>query len=68
MKYRKKQIVFDAVQWFKNGDHPEDKSDMVYPDPNSTTQFHPFLSEGKVVPHFNYSSDFGNEFCEEVEK
>ena len=22
MKYRKKPVVIDAVQWFKNGDHP----------------------------------------------
>lgn len=24
MKYRKKPVVIDATQWFKNGDHPED--------------------------------------------
>jgi len=24
MKYRKKPIVIDATQWFKNGDHPLD--------------------------------------------
>jgi hypothetical protein len=23
MKYRKKPVVVDAVQWFKEGDHPE---------------------------------------------
>ncbi len=23
-KYRKKPVVVEAVQWFKNGDHPED--------------------------------------------
>jgi len=23
-KYRKKPVVIEAVQWFKNGDHPED--------------------------------------------
>ena len=23
MKYRKKPVVIDAVQWFKLGDHPE---------------------------------------------
>jgi hypothetical protein len=22
MKFRKKPIIVDAVQWFKNGDHP----------------------------------------------
>lgn len=24
MKFRKRPIVIDATQWFKNGDHPED--------------------------------------------
>ena len=23
-KYRKKPVIIDAAQWFKNGDHPED--------------------------------------------
>lgn len=26
MKYRKKPVVIDANQWFKNGDHPDDYS------------------------------------------
>lgn len=43
---------FKAVQWFKNGDHPEDDQRMVTPNPDSTTQFEPFLSEGKVVRYF----------------
>jgi len=25
MKYRKKPVVVDAIQWHKNGDHPEVK-------------------------------------------
>src|ERR1700720_774220 len=25
MKYRKKPVVIEATQWFKNGDHPEDR-------------------------------------------
>ena len=24
MKYRKKPVVIEATQWFKNGDHPND--------------------------------------------
>ena len=24
MKYRKKPVVIEAIQWFKNGDHPQD--------------------------------------------
>lgn len=26
MKYRKKPVVIEATQWFKNGDHPKDYS------------------------------------------
>ena len=26
MKFRKKPVVIDATQWFKNGDHPLDYS------------------------------------------
>jgi hypothetical protein len=26
VKYRKKPVVIEATQWFKNGDHPEDYS------------------------------------------
>ena len=49
-KYRKKnQAAKYATQWFKNGDHPDDDCKMLRPDPKSTTQFDPHLSEGKVV-------------------
>jgi len=27
MKYRKKPVVIDATQWFRNGDHPNDYSE-----------------------------------------
>lgn len=27
MKYRKKPVVIEATQWFKNGDHPADYTD-----------------------------------------
>ena len=37
MKYRKKQVVIEATQWFKNGDHPADGPADV---------------EGKVVRYF----------------
>ena len=37
MKFRKKPVVIEATQWFKNGDHPEDGSGI----------------EGKVVRLYN---------------
>lgn len=31
MKFRKKPVVIEAHQWFKNGDHPEDHADRNWP-------------------------------------
>lgn len=50
--FRKKPVVVTAAQWFKNGDHPDDNCEWIEPDPNSTTQFEPFLGEGKLVRLF----------------
>lgn len=38
-KYRKKPVVIEATQWFKNGDHPDDNPDQPG-------------WEGKVVRYF----------------
>lgn len=51
-RFRKKPVVVEAHQWFKNGDYPEDACEMIYPDQNSTTQFTPFLNEGQIVRYF----------------
>lgn len=32
MKYRKKPVVIEATQWFKNGDHPEVERYLTSPD------------------------------------
>ena len=64
MKFRKKPVVIEATQWFKNGDHPLDACEMVRPDPNSTTQFEPFLSEGKVARYFRHPMLSGTNTCE----
>lgn len=64
-KYRKKPVVIEAVQWFKNGDHPEDDCEMVHPDESSITQFEPFLSEGKVVRYFRRPDISGDTLCPE---
>ena len=67
MKFRKKPVVIEATQWFKNGDHPEDDCHMVHPDSNSTTQFEPFLSEGKVVRYFRHPNIPGTDFHREAD-
>ena len=59
VKYRKKPIVIDATQWFKNGDHPEDDCCMVTPKDGNN----PFLSEGKVVRYFRHPNIGGKTIC-----
>ena len=67
-KYRKKPVVIEAVQWFVNGDHPDDESVMVKPDPRSTTQFEPFLSEGKLVRYYRDPTEQGSSLCDKCGK
>jgi len=49
MKFRKRPVVIDATQWFKNGDHPEDAAVVV---DNRDVGQHPFQTEGKVVRRY----------------
>jgi len=49
MKYRKRPVVIEATQWFKNGDHPKDGSELLQPFEGDKQLF---LSEGKVVRYF----------------
>lgn len=51
MKYRKRPVVVEATQWFKNGDHPDD--DQL---PGS-------LSEGNVVRYYRRPDDSGKRTC-----
>ena len=44
-KYRKRPVVIDAHQWFRNGDHPDDFSDRDNPNGNPAR-------EGMVVRYF----------------
>jgi hypothetical protein len=57
-KYRKKPVVIQAFQWFKNGDHPQDA--CYYIDDKSPDRF---LSEGKVVRYFRRPDLSGETTC-----
>jgi len=48
-------------RWRKNGDHPADDCEMIYP--GSDCQHKPFLSEGKVVRRFRDPRHSGTEPC-----
>ena len=49
--YRKKPVVIEASQWFKNGDHPLDGSRLITPVPGDGE---PYLSEGDVVRRYRH--------------
>lgn len=61
-KYRKKPIVVDATQWFKNGDHPEDKCLRPYAD---TGEIPTEPREGSVVRRFRHPDIHGHYICRE---
>lgn len=57
-KFRKMPAIIDAVQWFKNGDHPEDN--CYYIDDKSPNRY---LSEGEIVRYFRRPDVSGISLC-----
>lgn len=55
-QYRKKPILTEATQWFKNGDHPRDLSEPIEGSPN--------LTEGQVVKFFRSLNIPGARICQ----
>lgn len=64
MKYRKKPIVIEATQWFKNGDHPEDNVMRPFED---TGKIPTEPREGAIVRYFRLP-DSGNQLCQVCRK
>jgi hypothetical protein len=62
MKYRKKPIVVEAHQWFRNGDHPEDLCEPMTFDGVCD------WTEGKVVRYFRRPDISGNTMCGHCDK
>lgn len=60
MKFRKKPVVIDATQWFKNGDHPLDATRTVVPVPGDGE---PYQTEGKIVRYFRRPGSPGETPC-----
>ncbi len=56
-KFRKKPVVIDAEQWFKNGDHSEDDCEMFDAGDG------PFQGEGKIVRYFRRPNVEGQTVC-----
>ena len=58
-QYRKKPVVIEATQWFKNGDHPEDDRGTF----TDSETGEPFLGEGKVVRYYGHPDVPGDTPC-----
>ena len=59
MKYRKKPVVIEATQWFKNGDHPKDGTETF-----EEGTFKGELLEGKVVRYYRTPNLDGLDSCD----
>lgn len=61
-KFRKKPIVIEATQWFKNGDHPEDDCYRPFED----TGIIPNMQrEGNIVRYYRHPRIDGQIVCDE---
>jgi hypothetical protein len=58
-QYRKKPVVIEATQWFKNGDHPQD-GDVLFPFGEDY--------EGEVVRRYRHPGHPGASLCEQCSK
>lgn len=69
MKFRKKPIVIEATQWFKNGDHPEDYSKIHHGlERGELREFHPEERkanqwEGDIVRYFRRPDVAADTIC-----
>lgn len=74
MKYRKKPVVIDATQWFKNGDHPLDYAEDVVGYQNGelvtfTGQYRKDIEwEGSIVRYYRTPDLDGQTPCKHCSK
>ena len=63
-KFRKKPVIIEAEQWFKNGDHSKDNRDTFI---HSGTG-KPFLGEGKIVRYYRHPDVNPQETCKHCDE
>ena len=71
MKFRKKPVVIEATQWFKNGDHPKDYEKEIVnwsmndhpPQIISAAQRREHNWEGDVVRYYRHPEVSGETLC-----
>lgn len=60
MRFRKKPVVVEATQWFKNGDHPRDNCRLLQPFEGDKQLFN---SEGEIVRYYRTPKMDGQHKC-----
>jgi len=70
MKFRKKPVVIEAIEWFKNGDHPEDHVDQMTLRNGelfkiSAEECKRRDWEGRVVRYYRHPDVPGDRLCEQ---
>ncbi len=71
MKFRKKPVVIEAIQWFKNGDHPEDHDEFgsAIDCDMAREKYYDYLqTEGKIVRRYRHPDIDGEKKCEHCRK
>ena len=69
MQFRKKPVVIEATQWFKNGDHPEDHAPFVGSTEQDRQRYDDYQQyEGKVVRYYRHPDVPGDSPCEQCGK
>lgn len=63
MKYRKRPVVIEAVQWMKNGDHPQDHSFSYNGKPDYDPMSERLEKEGEVVRYYRTPLMDGKNAC-----
>ena|SRR5205807_5319779 len=58
-RFRKRPVIIEAHQWFKNGDHPQDACYPITSDEGTG-----FMSEGKIVRYYRTPDGDGDRLCE----
>lgn len=59
-RFRKRPVVVEATQWFRNGDHPDDNCRKIVPVPGDGDAY---MSEGKIVRRFRRPDVPGGSLC-----
>lgn len=57
MRYKKKPVIIEATQWFKNGDHPQDHTSVYNPDNPEPSK------EGDIVRYYRTPDLDGKQRC-----